>query len=111
MSQCKICKGSAQKIFSKIILKKYPAEYFQCSDCGFVQTSEPLWIKEAYNNAITTLDIGLISRSVRLRHEVTPIIDACFPDAAVMLDYAGGYGAFVRLMRDSGFNFYRQDIY
>jgi len=25
------------------------------------------------------------------------------------LDYAGGYGLFVRMMRDLGFNFYRQD--
>jgi hypothetical protein len=38
-------------------------------------------------------------------------LDACFPDAKVMLDYAGGYGVFARLMRDEGYNFFRHDPY
>lgn len=111
MATCKICGHASTKLFSKVILKKYAADYFKCVHCDFLQTSEPVWIKEAYSSAITSLDIGLISRNVKMRHDVTPIINACFSDAATMLDYAGGYGAFVRLMRDSGFNFYRQDPY
>jgi hypothetical protein len=33
------------------------------------------------------------------------------PEAQRFLDYAGGYGMFVRLMRDMGHNFFRQDNY
>lgn len=109
MVTCKLCNKETVKIFSKIILKKYPADYFKCSNCGFVQTSEPVWIEEAYSSAITSLDIGLLDRNIQLRAAVTKILDVCFPEAKIMLDYAGGYGVFVRLMRDAGFNFYRED--
>ena len=108
---CKICNNKTTKIFSKMVLKKYPADYLKCSHCGFVQTSEPVWIEEAYNSAITSLDIGLLDRNIQLRDYLSAIIDACFKDAQIMLDYAGGYGVMVRLMRDKGYNFYRQDPY
>lgn len=109
MNTCKICNSETKKIFSKIVLKSYPADYFKCSGCGFVQTSEPVWIEEAYNSAITSLDIGLIQRNNQFSEDVSAMINACFPSAKTMLDYAGGYGIFVRLMRDKGFDFYRQD--
>lgn len=106
---CKICNGKTEKIFDKIILQKYPTNYHKCTNCFFVQTDEVTWLKEAYESAITYLDIGLLWRNNHLVKEVSPIIDICFPEAKNMLDYAGGYGAFVRLMRDEGYNFYRQD--
>lgn len=111
MEACKICNSKSQKIFSRQILKKYEADYYKCSSCGFVQTSEPVWIEEAYSSAITFLDIGLLNRNLHLQEAVPRILDACFPKAKVMLDYAGGYGTFTRLMRDKGFDFYRQDPY
>ena len=56
---CKICNNPSEKIFDKIILQKYHSNYYQCKNCSFVQTDEPIWLEEAYSNAITTLDIGL----------------------------------------------------
>lgn len=109
--KCKICQSTSQPLFSKKILGKYTADYFKCPECAFIQTSEPVWLAEAYSTAITHLDIGLLNRNLRLSHVVPPIIDACFPAAKTCIDYAGGYGAFVRLMRDEGYDFYRQDIY
>jgi hypothetical protein len=111
MDTCKICSGTLEKIFDKIVLNKYPANYLRCSQCYFVQTSKPVWIEEAYSSAITSLDIGLISRNLYLREHIKPIIDSFFPESKVLLDYGGGYGMFVRLMRDLGYNFFRQDIY
>jgi 2-polyprenyl-3-methyl-5-hydroxy-6-metoxy-1,4-benzoquinol methylase len=111
MNNCKICRNETKKIFSKTVLQKYNADYFKCSVCGFVQTSEPVWIKEAYHSAITALDIGLISRNLYLKTSISKMIDVLFPESSLMLDYGGGYGMFVRMMRDSGYNFYRQDIY
>ena len=108
---CKICNSKTNKLFEKNILKKHKTSYYQCSSCKFVQTDEPTWLKESYSSAITSLDLGLLSRNVTLKSEVARIIDCCFPNAKIMLDYAGGYGVFVRLMRDSGFNFYREDPY
>ncbi len=108
---CKICGSNSAKIFEKIILQKYPSGYYQCIHCDFIQTDETIWLKEAYTNAITSLDIGLASRNIKLREEISKIIDAYFPESKIYLDYAGGYGLFTRIMRDVGFDYYRQDDY
>ncbi len=108
---CKICNGVSEKIFDKIILQKYKSNYYKCVSCSFIQTDEPIWLKEAYGSAITSLDIGLLYRNNFLVDEISKIIDCCFIDATIMLDFAGGYGNFVRLMRDKGYDFYRQDVY
>lgn len=108
---CKICNSSTTIISTKKILDKYDVNYHLCTNCSFVQTEDPFWLKEAYQNAITSLDLGLVNRNIYLQKEIPPIIDLCFPEAKVMLDYGGGYGMFVRMMRDLGYNFYRQDVY
>lgn len=108
---CKICNNKTEVIFSKIVLQKYNVNYYQCTNCNFVQTDEPFWLNEAYQSAITSLDIGLLYRNIHLQKEIPKILHCCFPEAKIMLDYAGGYGVFVRLMRDSGYDFYRQDDY
>ena len=42
---------------------------------------------------------------------VSTIIELFYQRATKFIDYGGGYGLFVRMMRDRGFDFYRQDIY
>ncbi len=108
---CKICDQPTEKIFEKLVLQKYNVGYHQCTSCSFVQTDEPFWLQEAYQSAITSFDIGLIARNNYLSREIPPIIDACFPESDKMIDFAGGYGIFVRLMRDQGYPFFRQDDY
>lgn len=108
---CKICSSSTSVITNKLVLNKYNVNYHQCDSCKFIQTDEPFWIEEAYQSAITSLDIGLISRNIYLKDIVSKIIENNFPSAKIMIDYGGGYGMFVRMMRDLGFNFYRQDVY
>jgi 2-polyprenyl-3-methyl-5-hydroxy-6-metoxy-1,4-benzoquinol methylase len=108
---CKICNHTSIPIFQAKVLNKYDVNYYQCNNCKFIQTDKPFWLDEAYQSAITALDIGLISRNIYLQKEISSILDLCFPNANVMLDYGGGYGMFVRMMRDLGYNFYRQDIY
>lgn len=109
--KCKICNSTSNKIFEKTILQKYNSGYYKCTNCFFLQTDEAVWLKEAYKSAITSLDIGMVNRNIHLQNEVKEIINSCFPESKIFLDYAGGYGMFVRLMRDIGFNFYRQDEY
>ncbi len=108
---CRICHSVSTKISEKRLLQKYAVSYFRCSACRFIQTEDPYWLKEAYENVITSLDIGLVSRNLYLRETIPPVIDAFFDPSRPMIDYGGGYGLFVRLMRDLGYNFYRQDIY
>jgi len=57
------------------------------------------------------LDTGVISRNLILRSKTITILLKLFKSFSDFkaLDFGGGEGIFVRLMRDQGFNFYRQD--
>jgi len=93
------------------VLKKYKASYFQCSKCGFIAPDNPIWLEESYEAAITKTDIGLIERNITYS-QITECLIGCFFNAkSKFIDYGGGYGILVRLMRDRGFDFYRQDMY
>lgn len=109
--ECKICNARADRIFFGKVLGKYNVSYHQCLECQFIQTEPPYWLSEAYSDAITDLDVGLVSRNIMLAQRVQDIILSSFKKDPTFLDYAGGYGLFVRLMRDRGFDFYREDIY
>lgn len=109
--RCNICESETILKFQTIVLKKYNVQYFQCTKCNFIQTEQPYWLDEAYDNAITDTDIGLISRNIEYSEVVAKITYNHFNPKAKFLDYGGGYGMFVRLMRDKGFDFFRQDKY
>jgi hypothetical protein len=76
-----------------------------------VQTEDPYWLAEAYSDAIGKTDIGLVSRNVNAAEQIKPLIVAFFDAHGKFLDYGGGYGMFVRLMRDAGFDYYLYDQY
>lgn len=103
--KCKICASPAEFFSSATILGKYAVDYFRCPNCGFIQTQEPCWLEEAYSSAITGSDIGLVQRNSRLATIVRVLLTAFFGKSGHFLDFAGGYGLFVRMMRDSGFDF------
>lgn len=106
---CSIC-GSPRALFGKTtLLEKYEVAYFRCERCGFVQTEKPYWLPEAYSDAIAASDLGLVSRNVHLADATRAIISRLFDARGRFLDYGGGYGLLVRLMRDQGFDFYRDD--
>lgn len=108
---CRICKGNTRFIFKANILGKYNVKYFHCPTCGYIQTEKPYWLKEAYSEAISAQDTGIIQRNIRLANITAGFISLFFNKKAKFLDYAGGYGIFVRLMRDMGFDFYWYDKY
>ena len=109
--KCNICGSSAPLLFKGEVLGKHKIEYYQCSSCQFIQTETPYWLEEAYADAIGSTDIGLIQRNNYLSERAIPVIQKHFNSKSKFLDYGGGYGMFVRIMRDNGFDFYRQDQY
>jgi 2-polyprenyl-3-methyl-5-hydroxy-6-metoxy-1,4-benzoquinol methylase len=106
---CKICASSSTFFANAKLLNKYDVDYFKCTDCGFVQTEDPYWLAEAYSEAIAGSDIGLVTRNMNLSACAQLLIEQYFNSDGKFLDYGGGYGLFVRLMRDAGFNFYWSD--
>ena len=104
-----MCGETSSKIFRKKILDKYDVDYFQCSSCRFIQTEEPYWLKESYKNSINIEDSGLLDRNILFAKRASTVLYFLFNKRGVFLDYGGGYGLFVRLMRDHGFDFYWND--
>ena len=105
----KITNGDTTYLFSAKVLGKYDVKYYGCNDTGFIQTEDPHWLPEAYSSAITSLDLGILYRNIKLSKIVIQIISRFFNPDGLFLDYAGGYGIFTRLMRDNGYNFYHHD--
>lgn len=107
--KCKICTSESIKFANATVLNKYGVDYFQCQNCGFVQTEEPYWLEEAYSNAIASSDVGLVFRNTMFSKICSNIIFTLFNSEGKFVDYGGGYGLFVRQMRDLGFDFYWND--
>ncbi len=108
---CKICQSNTSNFARAIVLHQYEVDYFQCSHCGFVQTEAPYWLDAAYSKAIAHSDVGLVFRNNLFSAISSNLIFNCFNHHAMFLDYGGGYGLFVRLMRDLGYDFYWHDKY
>lgn len=108
---CAICHSTANPHCTAVVLGKYRVDYFQCSRCQFTFTEKPYWLEEAYDSAITRLDLGLVQRNEQLAGMTQAVIMRWFDRRARFIDYGGGYGMLVRMMRDRGFDFYRQDTY
>lgn len=108
---CRICASHMSQFGEALVLNKYKARYFRCDYCGFMQPEEPHWLDEAYSSAITASDVGLVGRNSALASVTQLVLLALFDTRAQYLDYGGGYGLFVRQLRDMGFDFYRFDKY
>lgn len=107
--KCKVCESDSHHFAQGKVMGKYDVDYFQCSNCGFVQTEEPYWLDEAYSQPIASSDVGLAFRNLSFSQITQNLLFNFFNHQSKFLDYGGGYGLFVRLMRDAGFDFYWLD--
>lgn len=108
---CRICQSPSRAFGRARVLGRHDVGYHRCERCGFVQTDEPFWLDEAYSEAITNSDLGLVSRNLQLAPVVLALAVTMFDPAGRFVDYGGGYGMLVRLLRDAGLDFYRSDRY
>lgn len=108
---CKICDSESSFLFKGEVLNKYSISYFKCEKCGFIQTESPYWLEEAYSQISKMIDVGMVSRNLFMAKITKKIIKRRFCSDKIFVDYGGGYGLFVRLMRDSGFDYFRYDKY
>jgi Methyltransferase domain len=104
--ECNICGSDSKPFASARILTKYEISYFQCTSCKFLQTESPYWLEESYSEALATIDVGVMNRNLQNAIITSAVISLAFPRTSCYLDYGGGYGTLVRLMRDRGFNFF-----
>ncbi len=91
-----------QNSFKKRILYKYDVDYFQCKSCGALFTEKPYWLEKAYSSAIANADTEVIQCNLEDRWIIGNVVKCFYNKEGNCLDYGGGYGIFVRLMRDKG---------
>ena len=111
MMKCKICHSISNYIFESYMLNKYKVNYYYCDNCEFLQTEEPFWLDESYAKPINCLDTGYVERNLYYSKIITILFGIIFKKNSKFLDYAGGYGLFVRIMRDIGLDYYWDDKY
>lgn len=109
--RCRICQDDVVRIFRTKVLTRHDVDVFHCKSCGFVQTEEPYWLSEAYEEPINREDTGIVARNLRMAEITSLVILTSYARNARFLDYAGGSGLLVRLMRDRGFDFHWHDMY
>lgn len=106
---CRVCTVRVQPHFKAEVLGRYQVEYSRCPECGLIQTEPPYWLAEAHDQAVSALDVGLVRRNLDFAARLGDLLAQHFNSGGRFLDYAGGYGLMVRLMRDAGYDFQRHD--
>jgi len=109
--RCPVCGHPTKIYFEATVLREYRADYFFCRACGLLQSEHPFWLEKAYAAAIAAEDTGLVRRNLQASRILAPLLLFLFGRRGKYLDIAGGTGLLVRLMRDSGFDFYWSDKY
>jgi hypothetical protein len=107
--RCRLCGGAAFPFGSARLLASLEVSYHRCEACGFVQTEEPYWLEQAYEQPISKIDLGIVSRNIALGDMASTVISMLLDSRGRFLDWGGGYGILVRLMRDRGYDFYWRD--
>lgn len=110
---CPICSGALGDAFEATVLGRHRARYEHCAACGFLRAREPHWLAEAYSTAIAATDTGVVERNLAIARRLASLLHFGLGErgAGRYLDAAGGSGLLVRLMRDSGFEFFWSDKY
>lgn len=109
--ECNICSDKSKMVFTNKLLNKYNVEYYFCYNCEHLQTKIPYPLQEAYTDAISIADTGILMRNYHFQELTANVIYNFFDKSAKFVEYAGGYGILTRLMRDLGFDFFWHDKY
>jgi len=105
-----VCGTAAQHVFSRRLLNR-EVGYFECGNCGYLQTQTPDWLAEAYAKPINDFDTGIM---VRTRANVGYVVITLLAYGRLrgrVIDEAGGYGILVRMLRDAGIDARWSDKY
>lgn len=108
---CKLCESPTDGFGRDTILGRHAAEYRRCRSCGYVFIADPHWLAEAYETAITALDTGIVARNLWLADAACALLGLSLREVRRSVDYGGGSGMLVRLMRDRGHDFHWYDAY
>ena len=108
---CRLCEGRAKLSFETTFLKHVPVALYRCENCESLQTNDPEWLAEAYADTRPVRDIWMVSRTERMKTLVVSVLRILRARNARLVDWGGGNGLLVRMLRDVGVDAYRSDLY
>lgn len=109
--RCKLCGDATADFGEQAVLGRFQAKYRRCGSCGYVFVVDPHWLELAYSNAIAALDTGIVTRNRWLADASCALLGLSLRGVRTTLDFGGGSGLLVRLMRDRGHDFRWHDAY
>lgn len=111
LSYCRCCGNPHNTHVFRAQLLGRNVSYYDCNICGYVQTETPAWLDEAYSSPINTSDTGVMSRNLSNISLVLATLSLMGCRKSKVVDYAGGHGFLVRLLRDIGLDALWADPY
>jgi len=110
-STCRVCSKALCAPFSYAMLFGRRVHYFECAVCGYVQTEQPTWLEQAYESPINPSDTGIMARNLSNVGLVLASLALLKGRRGKVVDYAGGHGFLVRLLRDKGVDAFWADLH
>jgi hypothetical protein len=107
---CRVCQNTTDFLWVGKMLG-HQVRYYECPHCGYVQTEDPFWLEAAYSQAINMCDTGIMARNVVNARITLMTLLVLGKAKSNVVDYAGGYGILVRMLRDYGVNAFWSDRY
>jgi len=108
---CRVCTSPSRFVFDQTVLEEHQVRYYECEQCGYLQTETPYWLDQAYANAINDSDTGIMMRNRQNLGRVIMTLLSIGQLNGMVIDHAGGYGILVRLLRDAGIDARWSDKY
>ena len=109
--KCRVCNSSSiVNLFNANVLGNN-AIYYECQDCLYIQVGNPNWLDQAYKKPINATDTGILVRNLHNQRVVFSAMLCLGRPRSKVLDWGGGYGILVRLLRDIGIDAYWTDPY
>jgi Methyltransferase domain len=107
---CRLCGAESRKKFHLPGISGIQIAYFECANCGSLQTQEPTWLSEAYAHSnLAIADTGAAQRML-INHAFVLAAAKVFR-LRTILDFGGGDGLLCRLLRDRGLEAHTTDDY
>ena len=114
---CRLCGAPAAATFARRSDDGSEIHCYTCTACGSLQTEQPYWLSEVYAAASSParldLDTSAVARCLFNRIVVALLwkLGGFANGRDRLLDWGGGPGLFVRLLRDVGIDAYLYDKY
>jgi hypothetical protein len=109
---CRFCGAEADFVFRHKVMEGLDVRYHRCRGCDSLLTEQPTWLEHVYSNPTRPTDTSAARRAERCKIVIFWLWKLFrMSSSDQLLDWGGGDGLLVRMLRDEGIDAYRYDTY